>query len=149
MKQGRLRVVTTILTLSLMGGGGSLGITLAEEDPLDTHDEALMVVTEDPVLKEQILKVHEGLEVIHQELATRRQAIRQETDEARRAVLYAELDGLRKEHEMLERLLHDLIEEARATEWTKIDQALKEVRDIERYQDRVYRKEEVLRDRQQ
>lgn len=113
-----------------------------------SHGAALSVVTEDETLKEQIVKVTEGLEQIHQEMAIRRRAIQTETDEMKKAALYGELDGLRKEHDLMERLLHELVDEATATEWTAIDEALSRVKAIERYQEREYRREEVIRDRQ-
>jgi len=119
----------------------------AEEEP-HAHEEALSVTTEDEVLKEQIVKVHEGLEMLHQEMAERKEAIRSAADDVHRAALYAELDGLRKEHNLLEQLLHDLVDEATATEWTTIDEALKRARAVERAQEGAYQREEVIRDRQ-
>lgn len=122
------------------------------EDPSEEahfHSEALGVATEDAVLKEQIQKVNESLTTLHQEMSARRRAIQREADPGRKAALYAELDGLRKEHDMLERLLHDLVDEARATEWTKIDEALRRIKPHERRQEKSYEKEEALRERQQ
>ena len=40
------------------------------------------------------------------------------------------------------------VEEARATEWTKIDEALKRAKRFDRMQERVYERQEVIRDRQ-
>lgn len=114
-----------------------------------TREEALQVPTEDPVLKEQIEKVTKGLQDLHREMAMARQMIQQETSEKRKTALYAELDGLRKERDMLERLLHDLVEEATATEWTAIDEALRRAKSFERYQEKSYQKEENLRERKQ
>lgn len=129
--------------------GTPAGAAGTREEEEHSHEGALSVATEDQVLKDQIVKVHEGLSQIHQEMAKRRKALQAETDEARKAALYAELDGLRKEHDLLERLLHDLVEEATATEWTTIDEALKRARAAEQYQERAYQREEVIRDRQQ
>lgn len=120
-----------------------------EEETTHTHEEALSIATEDPVLKEQIVKVTEALEQLHRQMAQRRQALNASTDEVRKAALYAELDGLRKEHDMLERLLHELVDEATATEWTKIDEALRQARRFERSQEGAYQKEENLRERKQ
>lgn len=146
---GRWLAVGLFLWL-VSGGAGLAGSFAAEsEEEAHSHEEALAVVTEDTVLKEQIVKVTEGLRTIHDEMARRRKAIQAETDGARRAALYAQLDAVRKEHDALEDLLHDLVEEARATEWTKIDEALRRARAVERYEERRYRQEEVLRDRQQ
>ncbi|MBI3615137.1 MAG: hypothetical protein HY211_01340 [Candidatus Omnitrophica bacterium] len=119
-----------------------------EETPL-THEEALNVATEDEPLKQQILKVNDALRQIYEQMVQKRKALNAVPNEAQKASLYAELDGLRKERDMLERLLHDLVEEARATEWTQIDAALKRAKAFERYQERAYQKEEVLRERRQ
>ncbi len=108
-----------------------------------------VVSTEDEVLKEQIAKVHQGLLEIHQQMVKRRRALAAETNEVRKAALYAEIDGLRKEYGILENLLFELVEEATATEWTKIDEALKRVGRFERHQEKAYQREEALRDRQQ
>lgn len=119
------------------------------EKEAHSHEAALQVATEDPVLKEQIVQVTGALQKIHQEMTRRRKGIEAEADPKKKAVLYADLDALRKEHDLIERLLHELVEEARATEWTKIDEALRRALAFERYQERAYRHEEVLRDRQQ
>lgn len=119
----------------------------AEELP-HSHEAALHVSTEDPVLKEQIVKVHEVLVSLHTQMAQRRQRLQQTTDETQRVGLYAELDGLRMEHDLLERLLHELVDEAKATEWTAIDEALQRAKRFERAQERTYKREEDLRERQ-
>lgn len=121
----------------------------AEEQPSHVHDISSKIVTEDQELKEQMKKVEAALTDLHSEMTKRRNAIKEETDPARKAALYAELDQIREEHDTLERLLHDLVEEATATEWTKIDEALKRVKSIERYQERAERREEVFRDRKE
>lgn len=121
---------------------------LAPEAP-HSHLKTLSVATEDQELQYQILKINDALEELHQKMAVRKKAIQIAPSDARKATLYAELDGLRKEHDMLERLLHDLVDEAQATEWTKVDEALKRVRDLERYQEKQQRREDVLRDRQE
>lgn len=119
------------------------------QEELDSHDQALEVPAEDPILKEQILEVHQALEGLHQEMALRRKKLQHATTESQKATLYSELDGLRKEHDMLERLLHELVEEAKATEWTRVDEALRQVRGLERYQEKQQRREDVLRDRRE
>ena len=121
----------------------------SEEEETHTHSEALNIVTEDQELKEQIEKVAEGLGELHQQMAQRRKMIQSETSEAKKVAWYAELDGLRKEHDLLEGLLHELVEEATATEWTKVDEALKRAREFERHQEHAYQREEGLRERQQ
>ena len=118
------------------------------EEGLHAHEEALQVETEDPVLKEQIVKVGEAIGQLHEQMAQKRRAIQAAADQAEKSTLYAELDVLRKEHDMLEGLLHELVEEARATEWTKVDEALSRVEEIRRRREYEERREEVLRDRQ-
>lgn len=124
-----------------------------EEDPAPEgahfHPETLSVATEDRELQEQILKINDALAGLHRQMTARKKALQAATSDARKATLYAELDGLRKEHDMLERLLHDLVDEAQATEWTVVDEALKRVRDLERYQEKQQRREDVLRDRRE
>ena len=149
-----MRVARLWLLMSLCIGISSWGASLYAAAPLEeemthAHDTASKIVTEDAELKEQIVKIEEALAALHPEMARRRNGIKQETDPARKAALYAELDSLREDHDALERILHDLVEEAIATEWTKIDEALKKARLIEQYQEKASRHEEVIRDRQQ
>lgn len=117
-----------------------------EEEP---HEHAVTVVTEDLVLSEQIASVTDALEKLHRQITQRKKALQAAATDLQKASLYAELDGLRKEHDMLERLLHELVEEATATEWTKVDEALRRVRGLERYQEKQQRREDVLRDRRE
>lgn len=145
-----------LLRLALVAGLAAPGIpALAQppdsppEEETHSHPESLDVATEDAVLKEQIRKVNESLTTLHQEMSALRRAIQREADPSRKAALYAELDGLRKQHDMLERLLHDLVDEARATEWTAIDEALRRIKPYEKRQEKAYEKEEALRERQQ
>ena len=133
---------------------GMVGVSVAwaapaAEESHHAHEAAAMaaVSTDDPVLKEQIAKVDQALAQIHEQMAQSRQVLQQATTEAQRASLYGALDGLRKEHDMLERLLHELVEEATATEWTKIDEALKRARSFERSQEKAYQQEETVRER--
>ena len=120
-------------------------VTPSEE--AQPHLDPATLATEDEVLREQIFKVNDALEDLHQQIAQQRRKIQAAGTDAERAGLYARLDALRKEHDMLERLLHDLVEEAKATEWTEVDEALRRVRGLERYQEKQQRREDVLRDR--
>lgn len=140
-------VLAGLVALAQAPAQGQPAEDLSEE--AHPHSEALEVATEDAVLKEQIRRVNDGLAELHMQLAARRKALQQETDPAKKSALYSELDGLRKEHDMLERLLHELVEEARATEWTQIDEALRKIKSYERRQEHSYEKEEALRERQQ
>ena len=120
-----------------------------KEETTHAHEEALTVATEDPVLKEQIAQMTSALEQLHERMASARKALDAATDDDRKTALYAELDGLRKERDTLERLLHELVDEAKATEWTAIDEALRRSRAFERYQERADQKEDNLRERKQ
>lgn len=113
------------------------------------HIDPTTINTEDEDLKEQIFKINDALEDLHQKIAQQRKQIQAAGTDAQQAALYARLDGLRKEHDMLERLLHELVEEAQATEWTTVDEALRKARESERYQENQQRKEDVLRDRRE
>lgn len=121
---------------------------IAPEEP-HSHPEALSVTTEDQELQEQILKINDALEDLHRQMAQRKKVLQATTSDAEKTTLYVALDGLRKERDMLERLLHDLVEEAQATEWTVVDEALKRARAAERPQERAVQREENLRERQQ
>ena len=148
LKSRQIEVMAVFLFTLFFLATSAYAADPAENDKeTHSHEAALQVVTEDPVLKEQIIKVTEGLQILYRQMAQRRQAIQKETDSIRKAALYVELDGLRRERDALEGLLHELVEEAKATEWTKIDEALKGVRFIDRYSEKETRKEEVLRDR--
>ena len=149
MKRALYWFLAVAFLSSSFPSSSSYAVQPPEEEAVHTHEEALSVATEDPVLKEQIVKVTEGLEQLHEQMAQRRQALNASIDEVQKTALYAELDGLRKEHDMLERLLHELVDEATATEWTKIDEALKRARRFEWSQEEAYQKEENLRERKQ
>ena len=126
-------------------------ISAAEEENATslTHEEAMNLATEDAVLKEQITQIDQAAQNLHHQIAQLRATIQGTASEAQKAQLYAELDGMQKELRSLERLLHDLLDEAKATEWTTIDEALKQAKRFERMQERVYERQEVIRDRQQ
>lgn len=119
----------------------------AAEEPPASSQETPLPPTEDPVLKEQIVRIHSILAELDFQTSKRRKAIQEEADPARKANLRAQLDGLRRERGLLVGLLNDLIAEARATEWTRIDEALKRVRSFEQTQERLYKREEDLRER--
>ncbi len=114
-----------------------------------THKEAVNLATEDVVLKEQITKIDVELGKLHEQTARIRKTIQQTTDQSQKTALYGQLDGLQNEQKSLERLLNELIGEAKATEWTKIDAALKRAKKSELYQEREYEREEAIRDRRQ
>lgn len=103
----------------------------------------------DPELEEQIKEIQEALVAIHQQVVRRKDAVEKAGDSAQKARWYDELELLRKERRALEALLNDLIEEAKASERTEIDEALARVRWLEHRQERWYEKEQLIRERQE
>ena len=139
--------------LSFAGLAASLMFSLMPSaaqsaDDMYPHQEAAPVETEDPLLKEQITKVTKVLDQIHYQMAQKRQAIQAASDETRKAALTAELDALRKDHDILEKLLRDLVNETAATDQTKVDEALQRIKRFEERQELGHRQEEAVRDRQ-
>ncbi len=120
----------------------------SDEETAYSQDKAPEVATEDTDLRTQIVKIDQALEDLHTQMAHRRKAIQLEIDPAKKTALYSELDEMRKNRDTLEQILHELVEEAKATEWTKIDEALKRSRKFEQYQEKAYRREEAIRERQ-
>jgi predicted nucleic acid-binding Zn-ribbon protein len=106
-------------------------------------------VPADPELEKQIQEVQEALGAIYQQMVRRKDALKKATDAATKAALYDEFERLRKEREDLEALLHDLVDEARLSEQTAIDEALARARWLERQQEYHAQKEELIRDRQE
>ena len=106
-------------------------------------------VPADAELEEQIQEVQEALGAIYQQMVRRRDALKKTTDAAIKAGLYDEFERLRKEREDLEKLLHDLVDEAKLSEQTAIDAALARARWFERQQEYQAQKEELIRDRQE
>lgn len=105
--------------------------------------------TEDTELEQQIDEVSKTLTSVHQDIAIRRQELEQETDQAKKVALQGELNKFREERDSLEKLLHQLSDEAKPMESTQINQALNRTRRLEKAQERQYEHEEILRDRQQ
>ena len=102
----------------------------------------------DPELEAQIKEIQEALSAIHQQMVRRKEALNKTQDPAAKATLYGEFERLRKEREELEKLLHDLVDEAKLSEQTAIDEALAHARWLERQQEYWEKKEELIRDRQ-
>ena len=106
-------------------------------------------VPADPELEHQIHEVQDGLRVIYQQMVRRKEALKKTQDPAAKAALYDEFERLRKDREELEALLHDLVDEAKLSQKTAIDEALARARWFERQQEYWEKKEELIRDRQQ
>ncbi len=112
-------------------------------------EEESPAVTADPILRRQIGTIQGELGWLNHLMVERKLAIDREPDEKKKLLLYSQWDRLRRERKSLEWLLQDLVEEARAIEWSKIDEAISRVRALERELERTERKEDTLRDRQQ
>lgn len=124
-----------------------------QETPSDTSSESSWLepipVPADPELEEQIQEVQEALNTLYQQMVRRKEALRKTQDAAQKAKWYEELEALRKEHQELEALLHDLVDEARLSERTAIDEALARARELEQQHEQWEHKEELIRDRQE
>ena len=123
------------------------------KETTEPHVEKLWMralpVPADPELEQQIKELQEALGTIDTQMVRRKDLLQKTQDPATKTSLYEELERLRKEREALEKLLHDLIDEAKVSEQTAIDQALTRARWLERQQESWEKKEELLRDRQQ
>lgn len=108
-----------------------------------------MPVPFDPELEEQIVEVQGALSEIHKQMVRRKASLERTPDAASKAALYDQLEALRKERKHLEALLQDLVDEARASEKTAIDEALAKVRWLERRREQLEQREELIRDRQE
>lgn len=110
---------------------------------------AVMVIPADPELEHQIHEVQEVLAGIYQQMVRRREALKKIQDPTAKATLYEEFEQLRKDRDDLEALLHNLVDEAKLSQRTTIDEALARARWLERQQEHQQQKEELIRDRQQ
>ena len=108
-----------------------------------------MVIPADPELEQQIHEIQDALTAIYQQMVRRKEALKKTQDPATKATLYEEFERLRKDREDLEALLHDLVDEAKLSQRTAIDEALARARGFERQQEYQQQKEELIRDRQQ
>lgn len=102
----------------------------------------------DPELEAQIQEVQQALSTIHQQMVRRKEALQKAQDTDTKAKLYDELEALRHERDDLEAVLHELVNEAKASQRTAIDEAVARARWLERQQEYWEKKEELLRDRQ-
>lgn len=105
-------------------------------------------VPADAELEQQIRDVQEALKTIYEQMVRHAEALKNAPDAATRAQLSEELEELRTERDGLEKLLHHLIDEAKLSERTAIDEALARARWLERQQEQWQQKEEAIRDRQ-
>ena len=143
----------------LFGLGLSFGGPLLAEESANTptpekveakepHWMEPIPIPADPELEQQIKEVREALGTIDQQIVRRKEAAEKAQEPATKTTLYEELEHLRKEHDDLEALLHDLVNEAKASEQTAVDEALARARWLERRQEYLEQKEELIRDLQ-
>ena len=131
------------------------GLSYAADSPSETSpspEEPWLEPIPTPLdyeLEAQIKEVQEALGAIHTQMVRRKELLNKTDDPTRKAVLYDELERLRKEREELESLLHQLVDEAKQSERTAIDEALARARWLERRQEYWEQKEELIRDRQE
>ena len=144
------------VALAVLMGGLTLGETgfAAEEpaQPVAMDEEPWMEplpVPFDPELEALIKEVQEALHTVHQQMVRRKELVKQTQDPAAKASFYDELERLRKERAELQGILNKLVEEARISELTEIDEALARARWLEQREERWEKKEELIRDRQE
>ena len=142
---GLLMLVVTLSCGGLLFAEGPAPKTLDVTEP---RIEPIPVPA-DPELEQLMREVQEGLNTIHQQMVRRKEALNKTQDPVDKAKLLEEFESLRKEREELEQLLHDLVDEAKISEQTAIDEALARARYLERQQEYQEKKEELIRDRQQ
>ena len=128
---------------------GALGAQSPEPEIEEPHWMEAIPAPADPELEEQIVEVQNALKAIYQQMVRRKETLKKTQDATAKATLYDELEQLRKEREDLEALLHDLVDEAKLSEQTAIDEALARARWLERQQEYQTQKEELIRDRQE
>lgn len=151
--------------LLVLGCGLLLGQSLAAQEqaaktkktpppsPQELEPEAAWLqpipVPVDPELEAQLFELQDALRAVHQQIVRRKRILTDAQDEAAKARLLTEIDSLRTERDEIESLLHQLVNEARASERTAIDEALANVRMLEWRREQLDRREEIIRDRQE
>ena len=105
-------------------------------------------VPADPELEAQLVELQDALKALNEQIVRRKEVLRETNAPDAKTALYHEIDTLRTERDKLEALLHALVNEARASERTAIDEALERARGLEREREYWQRKEEAIRDRQ-
>ena len=123
--------------------------SVPEELKVEEPGMQAIPVPADPELEHQIKEVQDGLRTIYQQMVRRKEALKTAQDPAAKAALYDEFERLRRDREELEALLHDLVDEAKLSQRTAIDEALARARWFEHQQESWEKKEDLIRDRQQ
>ena len=137
--------------LLVLGCGLLLGQGLAAQEQLEPEASWLqpIPVPADPELEAQLYELQGALKAVHEQIVRRKRLVADAQDEAAKARLLGEIDSLRTERDEIEALLHQLVNEARASERTAIDEALANVRMLEWRREQLDRREEIIRDRQE
>lgn len=125
----------------------------AVQSPEETEHERWWLkpipVPADLELEQQLTEIQQALQALHEQIVRRKQALNNTQEPTVKTTLYHEIELLRAERDKLEALLHDLVNEAKASEKTAIDEAIARARGLERQQEYWQRKEEATRDRRQ
>ena len=144
-------VLASVVWLSLGNG-----VAAQESSPRPSAEDAEhpswlkpLPVPADPELEAQLVELQDALKAIHAQIVRRKQLVSETTDPAAQGRLLNEIEALRTERDLLESLLHKLVNEAKASEQTAIDEALARARWLERRQEQYEQREELIRDRQQ
>ena len=148
----RSRLSRLMAGLLVSAAAASLAGPLGAEPPTEVEEPRWMEaipIPADPELEEQIVEIQDALKAIYTEMVRRKELLKKTQDATTKATLYDEFERLRKEREDLEKLLHDLVDEAKLSEQTAIDEALARARWLERQQERHTQREELIRDRQE
>ena len=106
-------------------------------------------VPADPELERQIEEVQDALKTVYKQMVRRKETLKQTDDLATKDLLHQELEALQRDRKELESLLRDLVEEAKVSQRTAIDEAIARARWWEHQQERWDKQEELIRDRQQ
>ena len=120
----------------------------AQEEPARPWMQPIPVPA-DPELEAQIVEIREALSTIDMQTVRRKEAVERTSDATTQATLYQEIELLRKERDALEGLLRQLVDEARASERTAIDEALARVKVLEQEREHEANKDELLLERRQ
>jgi len=121
--------------------------SLSEESEFEEPGMEILSVSADPELEEQIEEIQDALTFLHKDIARHKEALHKTEYTATQTTLQAQLDSLLEERDTLESLLYQLVDEAKASEWTAVDKVLRRAEREERQQERLERREEIIQDR--
>lgn len=140
-----------LVCAALLGAGADVALA-QERSPSSQEGQPWlepMPVPADPELESQIEELQQALATLHQQIVRRKDALTRVEDPAKKATLFEELEALRNEQREVEALLRELVDEAKLSERTAIDEALAGARWLERRREQLDQREELIRDRQE